>query len=296
MFGYIRPFEGELRVNELELFKACYCGLCHCLKKKYGLISRFILNYELVFLSMLFWDSEQEPKISKKRCIASPIKKKNYCTESAAFDSCAAYNVILTWWKLKDNISDESFLKSIPNRAFSFLLRRAYKKAARDFPQFDITVRQSLASLAQYEANDETSLDAAADFFAQILPAAIAEDLPETKSRPMEELLYHLGRWIYIVDACDDLEKDLKGNRYNAVAVRYPPENGKLTKNASNLVKSTLIHSGNLIGLAFDLLPENPWTQIVGNVIYLGMPYVSDSVMDGSWPPHKTKARNGIDR
>jgi hypothetical protein len=204
-------------------------------------------------------------------------------------DSCAGYTVILAWWKLKDTISDEPFIKSIPHRLLMLLLSGAFKKAARDYPAFSEKVQQEVKRLSDYESSNNPSLDGAADKFAQILCAAIPELATDSIRRPMQELLYHLGRWIYIIDACDDYSKDISNHQYNAVASRYPPVDGKITESASALVKTTLIHSNNLIGLAYELLPENTWTQIIGNIIYLGMPFVSERVLEGTWPPHKNK-------
>jgi len=166
----------------------------------------------------------------------------------------------------------------------------AYKKAAREFPEFDRRVREEIAALAEYESQTVMSLDGAADKFAQMLRAAAPESLPENKRRIMHELLYHLGRWIYIVDACDDYRSDVKHSRFNPVASLYPPERGELPEDPVSRLKTTITHSNNLLGAAFELLPVNVWTPVVSNMIYMGMPDICERVFDGS---HK-KIRNGI--
>jgi len=293
MFGYIRPMQGELKVRELERFKACYCGLCHSLGKKYGTASRFILRYELVFLAMLLWDEDVPVDIKRKRCIASPCVRKRYCANNAALDTCAGYSVILTWWKLKDTITDEPFMRSIPFRMLKLILTRAYKKAARELPGFDGRVNDEIAVLSEFESNPEKSLDSAADRFARILSATAPDSIPEQKRRPIIELLYHLGRWIYIIDACDDYQNDVKSGRCNPIAALYPPEYGKLSETSAQRLKTTLTHSNNLLCLAFELLPENIWSQTVGNIIYLGMPDACSSVFEGTWPPSRSRKQNG---
>ena len=279
MFGYIRPMQGELKVRELERFKACYCGLCHALGKKYGLRARFILNYELVFLSMLLWDESETPVIKRGRCIASPLKKKRYCARSEALGICAGYCVILTWWKLRDTLDDERFMHTVPHRMALTALSRAYKKASREFPEFDALIKEELAALAEYEKQYGPSLDCAADKFARILTAAAPASAPDATKRPMRELLYHLGRWIYIIDACDDYRKDSQRGRYNPAASRYPPVDGKLPCEGAGRLRTTLTRSNDLLCLAFELLPENAWTDIVRNMIYLGMPAVCERVL-----------------
>jgi len=290
MFGYIRPMQGELRVRELERFKACYCGLCHSLGKNYGFASRFILNYELVFLSMLLWGEDEPVKIERKRCIASPCKTKRYCAGSKALDTAAGYSVILTWWKLQDSIADESYFKALPYKIASAFLKYAYRKASKNFSEFDGRARQELELLTRHEKEHGTSIDAAADKFSNILKAAATDDMPESLRRPMVELLYHLGRWVYIMDACDDYADDVKEGRYNPVADIYAPQGGKIPPDGTERLKTTLIHSNNLVSSAFELLPENPWSEIVRNMLYLGMPDACERVLSGRWPPrHKNK-------
>ena len=281
MFGYLRPLQGELKVRELERFKACYCGLCHALRKKYGLPARFILSYELVFLAMLLWDPDDSPVIRKKRCIASPCRKKRCCAINPALDTCSGYSVILTWWKLRDTIADESFFRTIPHRLALVVLSGAYRKASRQFPEFCGKVGKEVVSLAEYEMNGEKSLDGAADKFAHILSSVTPESAQENIRRPMMELLYHLGRWVYIIDACDDYVEDLKIKRYNPVKTRYPPDDGRLPEDGIAQLRATLTHSNNLLCLAFELLPENSWADIIRNMIYLGMPDTCERILTG---------------
>ena len=280
--------QGELKVRELERFKACYCGLCHTLGRKYGLPARFVLSYELVFLAMLLWDKGEPLNIKRRRCIASPFRRKRYCASSPALDTSGGYNVILAWWKLRDTISDEGFFKTIPHRMALLILTGAYRKASGEFPEFDGKVREELAGLKEYEAQNGASLDGAADKFAQILKAAAPDEAPEAERRPMLEFLYHLGRWIYIMDAYDDYKEDADAGRYNPVAARFPQEGGRLRDDSADRLRTTLTHSNNLLCAAFELLPENEWTPTVRNTIYLGMPDVCQRVLDGSWPPART--------
>jgi hypothetical protein len=277
--------QGELKVRELERFKALYCGLCHALGKKYGVAARFVLNYELVLLAMLLWDENEQPLIKRRRCMASPCISKRYCARNTALDICAAYSIILTWWKLRDTVADEPFFKALPHRMALLVLSRAYKKAAREFAEFDGKVGEEVARLAEYGSLGDKSLDGAADKFAQILKAAAPRDMPENKRRVLSELLYHLGRWVYIIDACDDFGDDAKAGRFNPVAARFTLSQdgqGEITDEATARLKTTLTHSNNLLCSAFELLPENAWTQIVGNMVYLAMPDVCERIVGRS--------------
>ncbi len=283
MFGYIRPLKDELKVREYEDFKECYCALCHALKAQYGMFSRFILNYDFTFLAMLLWDKEEAPDRKCSRCIASPLRKKTYCAPSRALRECAGYSVILAWWKLRDSVADESFFRSLRDRIYSILLKRAYKKAAGTYSEFEAAVRYGLDELRSLEEADSDSIDACADKFAVITGALATEIDEQGKQRALQQLLYHTGRLVYILDACDDMEDDNKNGRFNAVARRFGIETGKLSDEETEILRTTLMHSCNLIASAFELLKPNPWSSILRNIIYLGMPEASTRVLSGTW-------------
>lgn len=282
MFGYIKPHKDELKVREFEQFKACYCALCHTLESEYGAVSRFILNYDFTFLAMLLWDEKDPPQYHCSRCVASPIRKKKHCRNNPSLKMCAGYSVILFWWKLKDTVKDERFFKSLRDRLLLLLLRRSYHKASRAFPEFEKSVRQNLNALSVLEKSGSSSLDACADKFARITGALSSEVKDSAKRRPLEQLLYHTGRYIYIVDACDDLKEDTAARRYNPIAARYHLMTGVLTDEARVALETTLKHSCGLIGTAYELLPRNDWSSIIENIIYLGMPEVTEKVLSGA--------------
>jgi hypothetical protein len=283
MFGYVRPLKDELKVREFEQFKACYCALCHTLKSRYGAISRNLLNYDFAFLAMLLWGADDAPEYKCARCIASPVRKQKYCVRTPVLDVCAGYTVILARWKLRDSLKDEGFFRSFRDRVLSLLISGAYRKASRQYPAFAETVRTNISALAQLEALDGASLDESADKFAHITEALALEASGDGRYRPLQQLLYHTGRYIYIVDACDDLEEDLKKKRFNPVARRFGLKEGRLKEGDKETLRATLLHSCGLIGAAYELLPKNPWSAILGNIIYLGMPETCLRVLDGTW-------------
>ena len=290
MFGYIRPFTPELKVYELELFKSAYCTLCHTLKNDYGYFSRFILNYDFTFLAMLLWPHDGELSFCKKACPVSPIKKKQVLSvPPKSFSICAGYSVILTYWKLRDSISDEPFFKSLKSRAALLLLRRGYKKAARSFPEFERLTRGNLCGLSELEQRSEPSIDAPADKFASILAGA-SESAPEKDKRIFTDMLYHIGRWIYITDAYNDLSDDIKTGNYNPIAAKYGiKELSDFTSELRSSLELTLKISQGRVSAAFELLDDTVWAGVIRNIIYLGMPGVFDLVKQGKFDNNKEK-------
>ena len=276
MFGYVRPSDGHLTAEDKQRFQAAYCGLCRSLGRRYGLAARMILNYDLAFLAMLL-SREPECPTAHCRCPAHPIRGCDALEPQPAFDAAADLSVILTWWQLTDGVADHGFFRGLPYRAALLALSRAYRKARVRRPGFDERTRAHLEELARLEGERCPSMDRAADTFAELLRAAAPSSGEESRDRAMEQLLYHLGRWIYLLDAQDDLEEDRTAGRYNPVAARFGPEGDR------DAMARTLDHSRNLMYSAAQLADFGCRWPLIENILYLGLPLVQRAVFDGSW-------------
>jgi len=239
---------------------------------------------------MLLWGAEAPVCYTAKRCPMSPFKKKCVCCHSDSLSVSAGYSLILTWWKLRDTVNDDTFFKALLARLGMLFLRRAYKKAVKRYPEFDETVRDRLKALSVFEKENCPSIDMVSDCFAELLAAA-AKGAEGSMERIYREVFYHMGRWIYIIDAVNDVEEDIKHKSYNPVLTRYGVSD-KLSDEQAEELKITLAHSLNFIISAYGLLPKNPWSDIIENIIYLGMPYVSDAVFSGTF----RNVRDGLPR
>lgn len=275
MFGYVRPVRPELKCRDFDLYQATYCGLCRCLRRRYGLLAPMFLNYDFTFLALLLWQPEEGFTPCRGRCHANPLVKKPMCPDSGALELAADESVVLAWWKLRDTVRDEGVWRGLPARTLAAALHPAYRKAARLRPEFDRAVRAGLEELSALEKENCPSLDRPADSFARLLQAAAPRE--EGRDRVLEQLLYHLGRWIYLIDARDDLEEDRLAGRYNPVAARYGPSGD------DESLERTLGHSLELMGAAFQLGSFGCRTPVLENILYLGLPLVQRAVFDGSW-------------
>ena len=207
MFGYVHISPDKLNGEEQQLYRACYCGLCHTLGRRYGVFARMILNYDLVFLAMLLSDGEA-PRCGRRRCLIHPIHPRCFCEETQALDAAADVSVLLTWWQLRDGVADHGFWGGWKYRFLSLLLHRAYRKAKARQPELDKRIQTNLDKLSALEREKCAIPDEVADTFALLLRDMAALSPPGIKRRVLEEMLYHLGRWIYLVDALDDLKED----------------------------------------------------------------------------------------
>ncbi len=288
MFGYVRPPLGQLPEEEQARFRAVYCGLCRTLGKRYGLAARFILNYDFTFLAILLSDG-QEREAPCVRCPAHPLKKRACCPPDGAMELAADESVILAYWQLRDGVADHDWLHGLKYRSVSKVLEPAYRKAAAARPAFDESTRRQLRQLSELETEDCASMDRAADAFAALLAGAAKEVDDPVRQRVLEQLLYHLGRWIYLVDAADDLKKDARSGNYNPVALRYGLKDGAWTPESRHDFAQTLDHSIHMMATAFELWDFGCWRTILESTFYTGLFYVGGAVLDGTF---QTAVRN----
>ena len=300
MFGYVRPPIDDLPKEEAERFRRMYCGLCHTLGKRYGAAARFILNYDLTYLA-IFLSLPEEGMLQQGRCIVSPLKKRDYLFSSEALELAADESVILAYWQMQDGIEDHDLLHGLKYRGTAAVLESAYRKAAKTRPEFDAVTRRQLQTLRALEQENCASIDRAADAFAQLLGGAAAEIADPLRRRILEQLLYHLGRWIYLIDAADDLKEDAQNGNYNPVALRYDLKNGEWTADARKEFVNTLDHSVHMMTTAFELWDFGEWTPILEMTLYNGLFRVGKAVLDGTYRPmsrgedRKKRKKNGED-
>ena len=283
MFGYVRPLSAELKVRELEDYKAVYCGLCRTMGKRYGVLARFTLNYDFTFLAMVLAHETQPCATKRCRCPAHPFRKRKMCLQMPALDVAADESVILSYHKLRDDVEDNGFLRGLPARAAAWIFKPAYRKAAAARPEFDRKVADCLKELHILEQERSTSLDRPADTFARILQAAAPVTGDEMRDRALSQLLYHVGRWIYLIDAWDDLEDDIRTGAYNPILERF----GHEPKEHIQDVRITLLHSRNLAVSAYGLAQSPQWDGILSNILYLGLSAVEELVFAGQWKKNR---------
>lgn len=281
MFGYVLPSGEYMTAAARERFQGAYCGLCHTLGRYYGLAGRMILNYDMTFLAMLL--SEGQGELCKRRCVLHPVKGRCCSCGEDAFDTAAHCSIVLAWWQIQDGILDHGFFGGLKYRFAAFFLRRAYKKARKHVPAFDRHTKEHLHALANLEAERCPSIDAAADAFASLLAGAAEVVEGESHRRVLSQLFYHLGRWIYLVDAADDLEKDVKSGSYNPLLYRFDLKTGQLTDEARQELSLTLDTSIRTMAAAFELWDFGAYGGVIESTVYHGLYAVGTSVLQGTF-------------
>ena len=221
MFGYVTPCKMELKLKDYEKFKAYYCGLCISIKNNIGNIPRVSLNYDMTFLALLLDSLEYDNQIYiKKRCLLHPANKKIILKDNAALKYAAFCNISLSYFKVLDDIYDENSLKG---RIVSLCLKRYLNNMPKDFKEIFNTINHKLKHLYTLERNPENlSIDALCHPFGDLTGFILKSYNNSTTTGENLYLLgYNLGKWIYIIDALDDLKKDMKKNKFNLINVCF---------------------------------------------------------------------------
>lgn len=268
MFGYVKPYNPEFRVRELEEYKAVYCGLCKQLGRSFGVFARFTLSYDFAFLAMLktALDSEICPETERCACIAHPFCKRIRVRENAAMQMAARAAMISVYYKLLDDRADEGFFRRIGAALLLPFAKRARRRALAfaDGAAADEAAAKMSAAQAQLETEKCPIPDAAAEPTANFL-AAVLKNCAATAEQAavLERFGYLLGRYVYLCDALDDLEDDRRRGRYNPFLFAGG-EAAIAAKNALFLTTAELSDD-------FDLLELHRYEGILENIIRIGL-------------------------
>jgi len=287
MFGYVRPAMNRLSQAEQEQYRALYCGLCHTLDDRCGFLSRFILNYDFTFLAALLGSPLS---FHSSRCIASPVKKRDAVTSNQALELAADCSVIFSYYKMLDEIADNTFVKRQIGQAARLALHNAYQKAALRRPSFERKAKEELDRLSQLEKSGCASVDEPADTFGRLLESITLEISDPIEKRILSQFLYHLGRWIYLVDALDDWKEDSKSGNYNPIAARFSLRDEEIPREIKERMGSTLDMSIRQMAASYELWDFGHWSHMIEATVYDGLYCVGHAVLEGTFHAADKKA------
>ena len=286
MFGYIKVDRANLLGKEYDAYKGVYCSLCKQLGKDYSIFARFILSYDCTFYAMLILSlADDMPGYCRGRCRFNPAKKCAYAdTDTAAFSLAAALSVSSAYYKLRDNLADSPWYKRILYRLVQPIFSRWHRKSRRRYPAIDSAVEKMLKDQLAAEADPNVVIDAAADPTATMLstvcgliPDEVRMKSPDTAKlkRILSAFGYFLGRWIYLIDAADDYEKDLKHDSFNPLKTLVS-EPGELKA----VVIPMLNHALSEALLSYGLLDPGYYDSIILNVLKSSCVNIQNTIAD----------------
>lgn len=273
MFGYVKPFKPHMRICEFETYNAVYCGLCKKLGKKYGFMARMTLSYDFTFLGLMELAlNENEVEMVPQRCIAHPLKKKTCLKSSDGLDYTAAAAAILIYNKIKDDIADKKFAAKLIPMFLKLLTARAYKKATAIYPELSKYISEQMENQNKLEAENCKSIDRASEPSSNIL-AEIASGLSTNKDeqRILRRFGYLLGRYIYIADAYDDIEKDFRSRGFNPLIVGDSAIHELNMQEVQKKTEDSINFTLGALADAYVQLDLKRFKPVADNIIYMGL-------------------------
>lgn len=262
MFGYVRINKMDLTFREYEHYKAYYCGLCKYLKRNHTELSRMTINYDITFLIVLLSSIYQpSAQVFHEKCIVDPVKKKKHIINEIT-EYAASMNILLAYYKLEDDVNDEGDIKSrLVRRAY----RKSFKTAYDKYPQKADFIKACLGELRSLEEDQSTSIDQTSNCFARLLEEIFDYKDDECRDR-LRKVGFNIGKYIYIMDAYEDLDEDLEKGRYNPFT-DYKDDRETLKLRVDKLIGMTLSRLEEAI-LDLDIKVNK---SIIDNIIYSGV-------------------------
>ncbi|MDD2957746.1 MAG: DUF5685 family protein [Lachnospiraceae bacterium] len=263
MFGYICINQPELKIKDYETYRGYYCGLCHNLHKRYGRIGQMLLNYDMTFLIILLSGLyEPEEAECRRRCIQHPVKE-HVQIRNEITDYAADMNILLSYQKALDDWKDEH---SQPKRVLAASLRKDYGRLRKQYSRQAKTLEQCIRKLSEAEENKSEDIDYVAGLTGRFLGEMMVwkEDIWQEELRMLG---FYLGKFVYLMDAFEDMEKDEKQGNYNIFLILKEKHPENYQKAAEAILTDMMAECSKV----FERLPIIKRAEILRNIIYSGV-------------------------
>lgn len=261
MFGYIVVNKPEMKFREFAVYQSYYCGLCRALKEKYGRLGQMTLSYDMTFLVMLLTGLyEPQTQRSVMRCVTHPLQKhsvsRNPFTEYAA-----DVNILFSYYKCEDDWLDE---RKIGKYLFAALLRKKNNRVAKEHPRKALKMVENLNKLHEAEKRGDATIDETAGLFGEIM-AELFVYREDEWADSLRKIGFYFGKFIYLMDAYDDIEQDIKKGCYNPFAERFGTEG--FEEEARRILTMMMAECSR----EFEILPILQDAEILRNILYAGV-------------------------
>ncbi len=291
MFGYILPEKPHLYLKDLELYQSLYCGVCKSMGGNFCKRSQWAINYDITFLCGLLHNYlGEDVELVPLKCITKPFTGRKMVKDNPLTKLVASLNVLLANHKLQDDVIDGSKSRKILLSMF----KKPYKRAKNHFPKADAIIAEQYEKLRVFEKAGEKSVDKVSDTFGVLFASVVFATAEEFQSGKCKEeikkldnhfitMCYNIGKWIYLIDAVDDIEEDKKSGNYNvflAESENFTSKADFLAENAESL-NFTFFTILNKIKEEFLLAKFEYNTDLCENIIFRGMEIATKAILKG---------------
>ena len=271
MFGYVVPDKMNMFMKDYYGYRAFYCGLCKSIGKRCSQLMRINTTYDMTFLNILahaVTDVEIEMKMGK--CVLNMVQKKLIAQNDKLTEKIVDIGTILAHYKCVDDIlDDKSLSKRFIDKA---VIKRHYKKARKNYPELDKYISDKYLELAEAEKAKCSSIDRISHHFGEIM-VRIGQTVFEDKYTPkLSNLLYNLGKWVYLADAIDDIDEDFKKKKYNVFLIDYEYKDKEtFLEEKKDTLEFVMMSCYNTICNDFDKIEVKKYEGILTNILWYGM-------------------------
>ncbi len=259
MFGYVRPSMNDLSPEAQTRYRAHYCGLCRTLGKRHGAAGQMALNFDLTYLT-IFLSALYEPRevSGESRCVPHPAHPHPWAV-SEITDYAADMTVALTYHKCRDDWADD---RNLLAKGYGALLKRQYGQVKKQWPRQCEAIETCLTELSAVEQRRDSNPDAAANAFGALM-AELFVMQPDYWQGTLRVFGHSLGRFIYLMDAVCDMDRDAKKEKaYNPMLML-----GHAPEELRPLLEMLLGDAS----AAFEKLPLIQDEEILRNILYSGV-------------------------
>ncbi len=261
MFGYVTVNKPELKIREFDMYQSWYCGLCHVLHRKYGRAGQMTLSYDMTFLVMVLHGLyEPEFQTDKRRCLTHPAMK-HPMRMSRFTEYGADMNVLLAYHNFMDDWTDE---KKLPSLTAARVLEGKCKKVAEKYPRQNRAIVRAIRKLAVYEKDREMNIDKVSGCMGELLGELFVCE-KDIFADTLYRMGFFLGKFIYLMDAYEDVEKDLKRGQYNPLTASFGQKDfEEECRGMLNMMMAECARE-------FEKLPILENVEILRNILYSGV-------------------------
>lgn len=270
MFGYIIINQPEMKFKEFDVYHSYYCGLCRALKEKYGLFGQMTLSYDMTFVILLL-SGLYEPKTEtgSSKCIAHPFER--HSTRSNCFtDYAADMNVLFSYYKCRDDWEDD---KKYHKLAYAKLLEKAFHSVEGRYGDKAKRIQKLMRQLQEGEKINCGDIDRMSGLFGDIMAEIMVYREDEWEEN-LRKIGFFLGKFIYLMDAYEDIEQDRQQGNYNPLHKLY--EESDFEEECKSILMMMMAGCSR----EFEKLPILEHAEILRNILYSGVWYRYEKVSE----------------
>ena len=281
MLGYVKAFKPEMKMKDYELYRGIYCSLCRALGRNYSPIAQLFLSYDFAFAAVLrLAAAENGCSFVGKRCPYNPAKKCMICQSREELDFCSHAVIITVFYKILDNMHDGGFKSKLIAYLLYPIVYLMFKKAKRLAPDIDKFIGESMKIQSETEKKNGVGIDEAAHPSADALGKIFSLGFDGEKKTALYSLGYMVGRYVYILDAADDLEDDMKNSSFNPFAGEYAEIKNENKRNefAQRVTGMLNLTQSNALD-ALDGVEKKRFEDMLENIILEGLDFSRERVL-----------------